>query len=284
MKKVDNKLKAYRKDIITMNVEDKKIGIIDQFVYAISNSREYKKLTSQSMGRVLNFALLMAFMLSLITYVLPTLAFHVGVGGLENLFLNKIPKFEIKNGVMTIEEPIEIQGNGVSIVVNSDEDTFSAKNLKYEQAIEILISKKNVVVQDLGQVFIISLDKLEDITLNNQSLTKGISYIYFAEGITLFFMIIGQFCWYLLSAFGYACFGLSLVYLHKKQNFTLSRLFKIAIYSKVLCAMIGAMNEVLHSVVPFELWYSISMFVTFFYISRAIRYSDEENKKLDLLS
>lgn len=267
-----------------MNVEDKKIGIIDQFIYAISNSREYKRLTSQSMGRVLNFALVMAFMLSVITYVLPTLAFHVGVGGLENLFLNKIPKFEIKNGAMTLEEPIEIQGNGIIISANSNENTFSAKDLKYEQAIEILISKNNVVIQDLGQVFTISLDKLEGLTLSNQSLIKWIPYIYFAEGMTLFFMIIGQFSWYLLSAFGYACFGLSLVYLHKKQNFTFSRLFKIAIYSKVFCGIIGAINEVLHSVIPFEFWYSISMFITFFYISRAIRYSDEENKKLDLLS
>lgn len=267
-----------------MNNDDTKVGIIDQFVYAILKSREYKRLTNQTMGRVLNFAFLMAFLLSLITYFIPTLAFHVGVGGLENLFLNKVPKFEIKQGIMTIEEPITIQTNEVFITVNSEKNTFSSKDLKYEQPIEVLVSKHNIVIQDLGQVLTISLDKLEGISLNNHSFVELIPFIYLAEGITLFFMIIGQFCWYLLGAFGYACFGLSLVYLHKKQNFTFSKLFKIAIYSKVFCGVIGAINEALHSVIPFEYWYSIAMFITFFYISKAIRYEGEEKKnKLDVM-
>lgn len=259
-----------------MNRDDTRIGIIDQFLYAVSNSKAYSKLVKQTMGRVLTFAMVVAFVMSIITYVLPTMAFHISVGGLENLFVNKLPQFELKQGVMKIEQPIRIQSDGVSIQIDDTKEKVLLSDLKQETPIEILVGKKNMVVQDLGRVFVIPLERLGGFVLNNQSATEFIPFIYIAEGITLIFMMIGQFCWYLLGAFGFAFFGLSLVYLHRKRNFTLSKLFKIAIYGKVLSTLLGGVNEALHSIIPFEYWYSISMFITFIYISRAIRYDGLE--------
>lgn len=253
-----------------MNEYNTKIGIIDQFIYAVSKMKEYPSLIKQGTGRVLSFAFLMTMLLTSINFVIPLLGYQLSFGGFENFFLHKIPEFTIKNGQMEMDGKLDMNLLGLSVVADSEQEQYTEQDLDENALAQVMISKNNIIIKNIFQVVDIPLKYMSHITINNQSLVKLIPYIYVMELITIGMMLAMEFFNYLVGAIGYACVGLSFVSLRPSLALNFKDLIKIGIYCKVLSAFIGAINEGFGFVIELGYWHTIGMFISFAYLIKAI--------------
>lgn len=251
-----------------MRDKSTKIGVIDQGILAVSKTKEYPALVRQSMGRVLNFALVISILLTIIVYLIPMLAYQWSLGGLETFFQERIPTFTIANGKMEMEGELDMELLGIQIKADSSKEKYTMDDIDSEKIAQVLISNSNLLIKDLGQVFEINFETMKG-TINNQTLVGMVPYLYGAEVVLILFGIIALFLRYLLGAFGYALIGMTVASL-RQIPLNLQDLFKIGIYCKVLSALVGAVNEVLAYPIPVEYWYSIGMLISFVYLTKGI--------------
>ena len=67
---------------------------------------QYKELIKKKKGAFVGYVAVLVMFLVLIENVIPFAAWTASVGGLENLVLNRIPKFTLEKGYFQSESPI----------------------------------------------------------------------------------------------------------------------------------------------------------------------------------
>ena len=78
--------------------QESKIGFLWQYVIACIHPSQYKELIKKKKGAFVGYVAVLVMFLVLIENVIPFAAWTASVGGLENLVLNRIPKFTLEKG------------------------------------------------------------------------------------------------------------------------------------------------------------------------------------------
>lgn len=260
-----------------MNESNTKISIIDQFLYAVSKPKQYQALIKQSTGRVIGFVLVMAMLITTMNFIIPLVGYQWSLGGLEQFFRNKIPKFTIEHGVLEMEEPLNMNVFGVSIVVDPEKESYTPQDFDDDVLLQVMISKHNMLIKNMIQVVELPFEYLSNLTINNESLVKSIPYLYMIQLVAIGVTLTIQFFYYLLGAVGYAFIGLALIGMRPSISLTWKELIKIGIYAKALTAFLGALNEGMGYPVGIGYWHMIGMFVSLVYMTKAIATYDTKN-------
>ena len=87
--------------------QESKIGFLWQYVIACIHPSQYKELIKKKKGAFVGYVAVLVMFLVLIENVIPFAAWTASVGGLENLVLNRIPKFTLEKGYFQSESPID---------------------------------------------------------------------------------------------------------------------------------------------------------------------------------
>lgn len=75
--------------------------------------------------------------------MIPFAAWTASVGGLENLVLNRIPKFTLEKGYFQSESPIDFTiGGVVHIKADSSVEEFKESDFKSDYVQELLVGKR----------------------------------------------------------------------------------------------------------------------------------------------
>ena len=93
--------------------QESKIGFLWQYVIACIHPSQYKELIKKKKGAFVGYVAVLVMFLVLIENVIPFAAWTASVGGLENLVLNRIPKFTLEKGYFQSESPIDFTIGGV---------------------------------------------------------------------------------------------------------------------------------------------------------------------------
>ena len=70
-------------------------------------------------------------MVTMIRYVIPTLAFVAGMGGMKNIIIQEIPDFYLQDGQFSLDERIEKEDevNGIYVLCDTEVDKFTKEDI-----------------------------------------------------------------------------------------------------------------------------------------------------------
>lgn len=262
-----------------METEQQKIGILDQFILAVSRPKEYKKLILLKPGKVIVYTLLMAVILTVMSYMIPIAGWLLSYRGFEGFVKNQIPEFSFSDGQLTMKSEIVIEQAGVSrVIVDTSKKEVTREDLEKEYAQQILVGKNNMLISSMDTVREIKFKDFKNLSFNKNSLLKlkPIFYLSLAIAAAIQFIII--LLEYVSSAFLYGLVALFYKGMDGRQ-ISLGDAIKAAIYAKTLAAVLGAFNTVMGSFIPAGLWSFLSMFITMLLLLMGLSLDDKQDPK-----
>lgn len=262
-----------------METEQQKIGILDQFILAVSRPKEYKKLIVLKTGKIILYTLLMALILTVMSYIIPAAGWLLSYHGFEGFIENQIPEFTFANGQLDMKSDIVIKQAGVSqIIVDTSKDKVSKKDLEEGYMQQILVSKNNMIISSMTTTNEIEFSRLKNVYLSKASLLKLVPILYISLAVAVVMEFIVVLLGYIFSAFIYGLIAMFYTSMEGK-NISLGDAIKAAIYAKTLAAVFGAFNTVMGSFIPSSIWSFLSMFITMLLLLLGIRSDDKEDPK-----
>ena len=252
-----------------MNQENK-VGFFEQYLIACFHPLQYKKLLHKKKGALAGYFCVLIFFLVFLESILPFAAWNVSVGGLENLFLNRIPKFSLENGQLQSESAYSFTIGGVlNVKVNSDVEEFEKSDLNEKYVEEILIGKKSLLVKSPSSVQTISFSQFPQLIFNNKNLAEMIPVIYLLLAIYGIMLMISKAVQYLFVALVFALICRGSVRTEDGKVVSMGQSFRISLYAKTIFAIIGSVNVALGYLVNSFLLIILSVMVTMGWIIRA---------------
>lgn len=223
----------------------KKLSLWEQLKIACLKPKEYVKLLEVGKGKVICFFLIITFVLTFLGYGVDMLGFNASVGGLKNFFLNRLPVFELRDGQLQVETPLDFYIGTVHIVADTSKDTVSKKDLKKNDVQEIFFVKKEVAVKNnVGQTVLykvpFSLEK--GIVLNNTGLVKMIPLFHMMALIVFFAEWVAVSVVYLVFC-GFISIFLFVNMKIQDPSIRLGKIFKLSIYARVIFELIETIGK-----------------------------------------
>ena len=262
-----------------METDQQKIGILDQFILAVFRPKEYKKLILLKTGKIVLYTLLMALILTVMSYIIPIAGWLLSYHGFEGFIEKQLPEFTLENGQLNMESDIAIKQSGVSqIIVDTSKDKMSKKDLEEGYVQQVLVSKNNMIISSMTTTSEIEFKKLKDVHFSKASLSKLVPILYISLAIVVGMEFIVILLEYIFSAFIYGLIAMFYTSMEGK-NISLGDAVKAAIYAKTLAAVFGAFNTVMGSFIPSSIWSFLSMFITMLLLLLGIRSDDKEDPK-----
>lgn len=226
-------------------MEEKKMNVLDQMLFAMFKPRRYKELTKLKTMNIVLYVAILVVLLSVVKYAIPTGAYIASRGGITHILDTVVPDFSLENGKLDVKETVEKEFSGSIIVVDTSVESFDEKSTEeylkdYTQC--MLISKTNMVVNS-GIYSESKFSDLGNVNFDKDMLLQSVPMMYvylFAAFIvcivyTLFqFMVMGL----LFSLFAMSFNAITDVRL------SYGKILKLTLYSLTLPQIIMAITSV----------------------------------------
>lgn len=254
-----------------IDIQKRKLKFIEQIRIALSKPLWYKSLLQQSIGKHICYFLILLILITVIRFVIPCTAYLQSVGGLKNLIYNGIPGFSFENGVLQVDTPVDIEQNGVRIIIDTSVDAYTVEDAQSKAAemgdsmnIVYMISRTNAVNNISSVTYDLSL--MNGITINNDVVYQAAPIYLIFYGI---FSFIGNIIAYLISALFFALFGY-LMNRALKLNLKFGQIYVIALYAKSVEILLEAVLEVVGISLLYYVGSIIGIFITCNYMTRGM--------------
>lgn len=250
--------------------QQNQVGFLGQLKIACFQPRKYKSLLEKKTASHIRYFAVLFLFLMLVEAVIPFAAWNVSVGGFKNLFLNRVPEFKLENGTMEMESPISFDINGVlHVQVDSDKESFAAKDFEEVYQEEFLISKNNIMIKIGGQMSEVKLSSLKDVTMTNQDLVEWIPFINGMLVMYFVMTLLTEIIQYVVMAMAFGLFCRAGVRTPDGRFLSIKEAFIIGMYAKSLFAILSSFNFCLGYLISSFWMMMISVAGTIDYIYRA---------------
>ncbi|MBO5239396.1 MAG: DUF1189 family protein [Lachnospiraceae bacterium] len=248
-----------------------KISFTEQIRIALSKPLWYKSLFRQSIGKHICYFLILIVLITVIRFVIPVAAYLQSVGGLERLILEGIPTFSLSGGELTVDEVIDVEKNGVRLVIDTSADAFTVEEAQ-EKATEMkdtlpvvyMVSRTNMVCNQTTVP--LNMADFGAFSFDNQALYQIAPVYLVIYGILCFaYNIIA----YLISALFFAFFGY-LMNQALKLNLKFGQIYLIALYAKSVEIILESILEVVGFSLLYYIGSVIGIFITCNYMTRGM--------------
>ena len=251
--------------------EQLKYGFFDQFPISFFRPSKYKFLLSLKRRHRVGFIILISLLCFAMETLIPFLAWDMSVGGIENVVKNGIPEFTLENGVLKMDEPIELQMSG-SLLVKADSgvEVYREKDLDGNYPSIILISKTNILLKNENMVYEIQFSKVNG-TFNKESLLVFLPVARVIAVLSFIMAWIGKVIGYLISALFFAFICRTMARDTEGNPVDFRTAFTFAVYARAPFILISALNTALGNLGS-SLWFLlIGVFLTMQYMLIAER-------------
>lgn len=258
--------------------KEEKMSMADRFITAMFIPKDYGKLLRLSVGKLIQFLVLLVLLVSVIRYAIPALGAIAGMGGVKDIILYEIPEFSLKDGEFTLEDDIEKidEMNGIYLVVDTSVEKYTKEDVPANMVEAVMISKTGILVynQISGIGELAQETKFSDfgeIDFNNQALAEKAPLIYI--GLCVLFVIL-----YIFEMVKYLAMGLFyavLMHLLTKPviaELTFGELYKMAMYAQAVGAIISAVMYCINVPILILAASSFSLLITIMIINKALLY------------
>ena len=184
--------------------ENIRYGFFDQIFVSFFQPSKYKKFLPARKLFLIGFILLMSALSFLMEYMIPFGAWDVSIGGFENLVTNGIPSFSLKEGVFTMDGPLDLEvSSALHLVADSSVTEYKEEDLSDDYMEEFLISKNNMVMRHSNMVYEVDFSKL-DYNVDNQTLVEMLPVVKTILIMTFVLLYLFKIAGFMISAFFFA--------------------------------------------------------------------------------
>lgn len=269
-----------------------KISFTEQIRIALSKPLWYKSLFQQSLGKHIWYFLILIALITVIRFVIPVTAYIQSVGGLNYLLLEGIPTFHFEDGELSMETTLDIERNGVRLVIDTSVSEFTledaeaaAEEIEDTVPLVYMISRTNIVCNMTALPF--DLSDMDMMTLSNQELYNMAPAFLILYGIMTFIWNVAA---YMISGLFFALFG----YVMNKAlrlNLKFGQIYVIALYAKSIEILLESVLQVAGFSFLYYVGSIVGIFITCNYMTRgmssmllpSVRKKDDESDRTKFL-
>lgn len=252
------------------------LNLFKQFYVSLYSPRDIASFRNQGLGKTI----LYVFLLSLVAIIPTSYYFNMvikdGIGTIQETLTTEMPKFEIKNGTLTVEgnQSTVINKNGFTIFVD-DTGTLTTNELADRATNGVALLKSEFVVISSGHIQSSPYSFIEG---NNDTIS---SWLEDADQLLWIFLIIMSFIIYILiAAFTFlkvtifSVFGLVFKNALAKP-LSYAQIWKITAYCLTLPTVFFTIMDSFQATVPFRM--SLSWFIIFILLFLTLKEIPQEH-------
>ncbi|MCR4716499.1 MAG: DUF1189 domain-containing protein [Lachnospiraceae bacterium] len=163
-----------------------------QMLTSFRSSKYYVQFLSIKGGRVALYFFFMTFIAAIFAVIVPLTGRMVGIGGVKNFIVEKIPDFSYENGVLTSESTMQFEKQGIQFYLDSSVAKYSEDDIDKDSILQVLVSKSNIVINEAGRVYIGNFNEMPKFKFSKDLLLDSIPFIYliiFLAGLISYFSL-----------------------------------------------------------------------------------------------
>lgn len=210
-------------------------------ITCFQGARKYPELLKQKSNKKVCYFFFLLLISSIFSFVVPITGYILGVGGIGNYIENRVPEFTFENGMLDVESPITYEREGAKIYVDTSVESYSKADLDDTMAVEMLVSKTNVIMLQNRVVEEMKLSDLSPIHCSKQGLLNHIPLFYV--------LIVGAYLFsYLSDAMSLLLLMVMLVLIGwltsnvNQADLKFSQLFSLALFASTMQLLIQSVN------------------------------------------
>lgn len=230
------------------------MNIFKEMALSIYSYKSYKRFLGNKSGKVFGFGLVLVLCYFFITMVIPLVGEVIKSGSIGKNLQEIMPDFELKDGVLWVDDVIEYDYGDQYIYIDTDPEYvfYNADEMQYYlygYSEAILMDSEKMIIKTKGQVQELYFS---DIAFqgNKETLLKLVPFLYlFIIGIYIFLYV----CMTALFFFGVLFVALMgmIVASCMQYRLTFGQLYLLGIYSRTLPLLIKAAVSFLPFNIPF---------------------------------
>lgn len=150
-----------------------KMGVRHKFAYSFFDFAAYKEFLVQGLGKSILYIFLVTLIFSTITNLNTINKFISETSDIQTTFTKTAPKFELKNGLFTIDstEPIYYRNDGQTLIVDTSGKTNKSTVESYSDAIYI-DSNELIVKQNYKTIQVMKFSDIPEFNVTNKTIQK----------------------------------------------------------------------------------------------------------------
>jgi hypothetical protein len=251
-----------------------RVSVWQQLFYALAKPGKYLEMLELSAWKSIKYMFVLMLLVAILVNAVPTAAVITGFGGFRNLFLNKLPAFQMVDGELQAEDSFDIVISGTHFYMDTTEDSVNADALD-DNAFYVAIGRKTakLILVESGMVTEGGSMNLGDLFadgVNNEALAQLAPYLYVSLVITFLLMVLQYVLRYSLLALIYMIFAWRI---NRLSGLRLSRpqVFMLCFYAQTLGILLVNINAAFNYAVPSLLVSIVGVIATSRYISAVFR-------------
>lgn len=250
------------------------MNVFKEMVHSIYDFEAYKGFLENKKFKIFCFGVLVFTLYFAAVILIPLARVYVSPTGIKTGLEKWIPEFELKDGALWVERPVELDFGTTYVYVDTDtvlSDAYDMRQNLRGYSSAILMDSQKMIVKSDGEVEQIYYAELTTDFWTRETLLEYliqlVPYLYIIIGVVtvvIYLLMAGAF---FFGAIILALLGM-IVASCMKYQLTFGQLYILAIYSKTLPLVIKAVISFFPFGIPF--FWLISLGISLFYMSRAI--------------
>ena len=254
-----------------------KASIMDIFMISLIKTRELAETSVKNSSRFIAYVIFISILVATMTFAVPSASKISSFRGFRNLFMNKVPAFEMTDAGLVADKKFEMKFSNVTILMDTELDQFRFGNFKREGAYIAIGSKytKMITITDIeddssyNETYSYPNNLLFPIGFNNSDLVKMIPGFYIS--LVFIYAMLATFAAlkYILAAVIYAVVTRSLTVI-SKLPMTFTDALHMCFYAETLGILIVNINSALGYLISPLLVSAAGIIITIFIIHKAM--------------
>lgn len=226
-------------------VELNKVPMYMQYINSFRGAKRYPPYLSLSTGKVVGYFFFLTAIVTLLSAVVPTIGYIVGIGGIGQYLQDHVPEFSLQNGILTMGEPVEYETNGMRVYINSEVERYTKADLNSNLSMEVLAGRYNAVMNSGGMVSEINYKDYSALSMDKQGLLKNTPIFYLSLVFVFVVAYVSQAIYIISTVLLLAVIGLmsNSMYQFKLQ---FGQLMRLAVYATTILSTLEAVNAALN--------------------------------------
>lgn len=254
------------------------MNIFKEMALSVYSYKSYKEFLQNKKSKVFGFGLMLVLIYFAVTTLIPFAVKDIRNGGLKKQIEENVPDFELKDGVLWVDDVIEYDGGTTYLYIDTDPeyyfydaDEMAAYLYDYQTA--VLMDSEKVIVKSNNEVVGAYFSDL-DFEFSKEALKGWVPYAYailIAAYILAYLWMAAVFFFGVLFV---ALLGM-IVASCMKYQLTFGQLYLLGVYSRTLPLIIKAVLSFVPVGIPF--FFVINFGLSLLIIGCAIQKMKEQN-------
>lgn len=248
----------------------KDMGFLDQLLNSLLKPKKLLGLAQLSTGKFIKYMVVMALLLSFMTYIVPVAATITGFKGFKHLFNESMPHFKAENDTLIADDKFRLNLSGFTIYMDTSEPTVDVKKLE-ASGVYITIGSKNIEMILLSsgmsqKLYSYPVGVIFYNGVTNDTFVKSIPEIYMVLGFSFLFIAILNIFKYMIWALIYSIFAWGFI---KRTDLHMDYwdALKLSFYAGTWGMILPNVNMALGYIIPPLLIFIAGIFVSLRFIS-----------------